>query len=158
MSSEATAKMPDASLVKQLVRMSSDTERVRSANVLHGGLQKRAPSSIVAIAASSWSLRRKLHGSSRFWRMRAGVTDFGITTTPRCKFQRSRTLAGETPCTAAIRATVGLVSSPALVLPPRPSGEYAVTQMPWPWQYSTSCVCGRRGWSSIWLTAGRMRA
>ena len=67
--------MPDASLVKQLVTMSS--ERVRSANVLHGGLQKRAPSSIVAIAASSCSLRRKLHGSSRFWRMRAGVTDFG---------------------------------------------------------------------------------
>ena len=148
--------MPDASLVKQLVTMSS--ERVRSANVLHGGLQKRAPSSIVAIAASSCSLRRKLHGSSRFWRMRAGVTDFGMTTTPRCKFQRSRTLAGETPCTAATRATVGLVSSPALVLPPRPSGEYAVTQMPWPWQYSTSCVYGRRGWSSIWLTAGRMRA
>ena len=100
MSIEATAKMPDASLVKQLVTMSS--ERVRSANVLHGGLQKRAPSSIVAIAASSCSLRRKLHGSSRFWRMRAGVTDFGMTTTPRCKFQRSRTLAGETPCTVAM--------------------------------------------------------
>lgn len=96
--------MPDASLVKQLVTMSS--ERVRSASVLHGGLQKCAPSSIVAIAASSWSLRRKLHGSSRFWRMRAGVTDYGMITTPRCKFQR----------VAGVRGVVSLQSAPGVSL------------------------------------------
>lgn len=39
-----------------------------------------------------------------------------------------------------------------------PRGEYAVTTMPFETQYSTTSSWGQEGWSSIWFTAGTMRA
>jgi len=39
--------------------------------------------------------------------MRARVTDFGNTTSPRCTCQRSTTCAGVTPCAAATSASTG---------------------------------------------------
>ena len=55
--------------------------------------------------------------SAMFSRIRDGVADFGITTLPSCRCQRSTTWAGVRPCRPAIAATTG--SSSRLPWPER---------------------------------------
>ncbi|MNT80888.1 hypothetical protein D3C72_2204180 [compost metagenome] len=67
---------------------------------------------IPSIAAMS-SLDSSKSNTSMFSRMRAGVTDFGITIRSFCRCQRSVTWAGDFPCfSARSRMTFSLVMLP----------------------------------------------
>ena len=72
---------------------------------------------VVVTFASSDSILRMSSSSnpnpntSAFCAMRLGVTDLGMTTTPRSTFQRSSTCAGVTPCLSAMDVTVGSVNT-----------------------------------------------
>ena len=81
------------------------------------------------------------------------MTDLGITATSRSTFQRSA-LARRRPRAAPRPAIAGWSRTPD----PRARGEYAVTAMFRLWQNATSSRWGKRGWSSIWFTAGAIVA
>ena len=82
--------------------------------------------------------------------MRAGVTDFGMTTTP-CASSHARTAcAGVTPALSATRRITGSSRRPC----PDPSGEYASVTIPSSAWNRRDSRCCEYGCSSIWLTAG----
>ncbi|NHC44465.1 DUF4192 domain-containing protein [Motilibacter sp. K478] len=83
-------------------------------------------------------------------RMRSGVTDFGITTVPRCTCQRRTTWAGVRPTRVASPVTTGCSSSPL----PAPIGLQAWVTMPCSSWKARSSSCGSSGCSSTWLAAG----
>ena len=92
--------------------------------------------------------------TSTFSRMREGVTDFGMTTLPSWRCQRSTTCAGVRPCRSAMAAITGLSSRPL----PWPSGDHASVAMPCSACRARSSACGSCGCSSIWFTAGTVGA
>src|SRR5690606_36078577 len=65
-----------------------------------------APRPSASTAASSSGVREK-PGTWTFASMRSGVTDFGMTTNPWWRCQRSTTWVGVTPCAAATSASTG---------------------------------------------------
>ena len=95
---------------------------------------------MAAICASDSSKEK----TSAFAAMRAAVTLFGSTMVPRCTAQRSSTLAGARPTSAATPLTTGSCISggdawwPFITLPGEPSDVCAVTTMPCAWQKATS--------------------
>lgn len=95
-------------------------------------------------------MSREKPNTSMFSLIRDGVTDFGITTLPSWRCQRSTTWAGVRPCFWAIATIAGMSRMPL----PEPSGDQASVAMPCSACTSRAACCWRCGCSSIWLTAG----
>ena len=110
----------------------------------------RSPESRPSNAAISASVSSKSK-MSMFSRIRSGVTDFGKTMLPSWMCQRRIAWAGVFPCAAAIGAIVSSSRCQALA-----SGLQASVAMPCSACQRRSSACWSQGWSSTWLTVGRV--
>jgi hypothetical protein len=103
-------------------------------------------SALIVATSSSESWKSKI---AKFSRMRSACVDFGKTMSPRWMCQRRATCAGVRPTRPAISLMVGSSFTLPLAI-----GAQASVAMPWRASAPRAASLPKKGWTSIWLTAG----